>query len=107
MSKNLYNLKVAKLVSPYEVIINAGYDDDVTTGMEFVIFALGEEVFDPDNKESLGHIEIVKGSVAITHVQDRMAKGTSNRFTGSALSPPRTRIQLDDVQVGDLARRTA
>jgi len=63
--------KVARIISPTEVVLAAGSDDDVTPGMEFVIYELSDTVYDPENGEDLGRIELVKGRVIAEHVQDK------------------------------------
>lgn len=107
MPKNLYRLKIAKVVSDYHVILNAGARDDVAVGMEFVIFSLGEQVTDPDTGEDLGQIELVKGTVEVDHVQDGMARAVSNRFSSGNAISPKVRLKLSDPEVGDSAKRIA
>lgn len=64
--------KVARVVSPTELVLAAGADDGVEEGMEFVVYSLSDAIRDPDTGEDLGQIEIVKARVVAAHVQDRM-----------------------------------
>jgi len=64
--------KVARIISSTEVVLAAGSDHGVTPGMEFVIYDLSDTVFDPETREDLGRIELVKGRVVAVHVQDRI-----------------------------------
>src|SRR3990172_5886283 len=65
--------KIASVIDEYRVVINAGKKDGVEIGHRFLIYKIGDEIFDPDRKESLGRIEVVKGKGEVIHVQDRMA----------------------------------
>ena len=62
-------------VSPdsFSVVINKGDRDGVKKGMRFLIYKLGEELFDPDTCESLGRLEVICGEGRVTHVQEKMS----------------------------------
>ncbi len=67
--------KVVDITSEYDVVINAGYEDDnVTDGTKFEIFAYGKEILDPDTKESLGTLDIIKQTVEAVNVYPRMCR---------------------------------
>ena len=124
--KNLYDLRIASIQDDYRVVLNAGSEDGISEDMEFVIFTPGEEIFDPETDESLGHLELVKGRVEVVHVQASMSIGRSSQFSeqkypverplalfGSinALSSERPydmrqiRLKLKNIAVGDRVRR--
>jgi len=65
--------QVAKVLSPYKVLINLGRINNVKKGMKFVIYEEGEMIKDPATKEDLEKLELVKGYVEVTHVQERMS----------------------------------
>ncbi len=65
--------KVARTLSKTVLVLNIGTDDGVREGMEFVIFEEGDEIVDPETKESLGKLEIVKGNVIVVSVQPRIS----------------------------------
>jgi hypothetical protein len=65
--------RIAKILSETEVVLGAGENAGVREGMEFVIFEDGEEILDPETKESLGTLEIVKGYVTVVHVQPKVS----------------------------------
>ena len=65
--------KVARIISPTQVILTAGAKDGVTEGMEFVIYELTDPILDPETKESLGRLELVKGRVRVVHTQQTMS----------------------------------
>jgi curli biogenesis system outer membrane secretion channel CsgG len=54
-----------------EVIINRGEGGGVAVGDVFNAYALGEELIDPDTKESLGREEVRVGKVKITQVNPK------------------------------------
>ena len=54
-----------------EVTINRGEGGGVAVGDTFNVFALGEELIDPDTKESLGREEVKVGRVKITQVNPK------------------------------------
>jgi curli biogenesis system outer membrane secretion channel CsgG len=54
-----------------EVTINRGEGGGVAVGDTFNVFALGEELTDPDTKESLGREEVKVGKVKITQVNPK------------------------------------
>jgi len=64
--------KVVKVIDEYKVVINKGSVDGITNGDIFLIYSLGEELFDPDTNNSLGILEIVKGKGKSTHVQEHL-----------------------------------
>jgi hypothetical protein len=74
--------KVAKVASVSEdnqtVIINQGSVDGVAIGQRFLIFSIGQEIKDPDSGESLGNLEVVKGTGKVMHVQQRIATISSD-----------------------------
>jgi hypothetical protein len=66
-------IQVAKVIDPHTVVINAGANYEIRIGQRFQIYSLGDEVRDPVTGESLGHLEMIKGSGSVAHVQDKMA----------------------------------
>ena len=72
------SIKVAKIINEYEVVINQGSDNGISKEDNFLVYNLGEELFDPDTKESLGHLEIICGRAKVKHAQDRLTTIISN-----------------------------
>lgn len=65
---------VARIISPRRVVINRGIDHDLHLGQRFLVYSLSEEeILDPITNESLGYLEIVKGTGKIIHVQEKMS----------------------------------
>jgi curli biogenesis system outer membrane secretion channel CsgG len=65
-----------------EVTINRGEGGGVAVGDTFNVFALGEELIDPDTKESLGRDEVKVGSVKITQVNPKTSTAVILDDTG-------------------------
>lgn len=51
-----------------QITINRGDGTDIAVGQIWNAFAIGEELIDPDTKESLGREEILIGKIKITSV---------------------------------------
>lgn len=54
------------------LVLNVGSVDSISAGQRFLIYGEGDELFDPITKESLGRLEIVRGTGKAVHVQERM-----------------------------------
>jgi hypothetical protein len=65
--------KVAEVSDDYTVVINRGSVDGVSKRQRFLIYFVGHEVKDPETGESLGPLEVVRGTGIVTHVQERIA----------------------------------
>ncbi len=75
------SIKVAKVIDSYSLVISKGSDDSIKPGQRFLIYSVGEEIIDPDSQESLGKLEIVKGTGKVTHIQPKMATIQSDMQT--------------------------
>jgi hypothetical protein len=69
---------VLKVLSQYKVLISLGRKDGVFRGMRFVIYEEGDMVNDPKSGKPIERLELVKGTVEITHVQERMSIAESS-----------------------------
>lgn len=79
---NILTGKVVKVIDEYRLVINKGSDDGITTNNQFLIYHLGEELFDPDTFQSLGVLELVCGEGKPEHIQEHMTTlVTSKRET--------------------------
>lgn len=70
MHKNIF--KVVKIVSDHEIVINAGSEDFISKGQDLEIFTPGEEVIDPETKESLGTLDNIKATVEVVNLYPKM-----------------------------------
>jgi len=66
-------IKVIKVVDDVTVVINAGSADGISSFQKFTIYRLdSSDLIDPDTKENLGKLEIVKGVASPTHIQEKI-----------------------------------
>lgn len=75
--------RVVQVLDEYKVVINKGIDDEVEEGDNYLIFSLGDEIVDPETKENLGRLEIVRGKARVIHVQERLSTLKSTDKTDS------------------------
>ena len=75
MAEKIAN-RIADVIFPPKVIskrekqitINRGEGTEIAVGQSWHVFAIGEELIDPDTKESLGREEVLIGKVKIMSV---------------------------------------
>jgi hypothetical protein len=89
----------------FEVVINVGGADEVEVGTKFLIFDLGQELFDPGTKESLGHFEVVRGIGRVINVQTRMSTLITNRTKTVRIPKPVSSLANFINQGGDFVER--
>ena len=65
-----------------QVTINRGDGTDVAVGQVWNVFAVGEELIDPDTKESLGREEVLVGKVKITSILPKTSTAEILEDTG-------------------------
>jgi hypothetical protein len=116
--------KVVKCIDDYNVIINLGSRDGVTEKDLYLIYNLGEEIFDSETHESLGILEIVCGEGKPTHIQEKMTTLTSSKnevrstkivrrnnnlmfggVTEETYDPEKTQIPFEGVIVNSLVKK--
>jgi hypothetical protein len=116
--------KVVKILDDYKLAINAGAKDQVSLGQKFLIYSLSdEEIIDPDTNQSLGYLEIVKGTGIVTHVQEKLCTLESDVYHSSSRKVIRTspfaafgssteeiesnkaQEPFNDARTGDFAKR--
>ncbi len=71
----IYPAKVIALTGP-QATINRGDGTGIAVGQTWEVFALGEEMIDPDTGESLGGSEVKVGSLRIDRVTPKFSSGT-------------------------------
>ncbi len=67
-------------INETDVVINLGKRDGINKGDVFLLYNIGEELFDPETNENLGALEIVCGEGKVIHLQEKMATLQSNRY---------------------------
>ena len=71
---------IAKVIDDTNVVLNIGSNENISINDRFLIYKIGEDIFDPDTKELLGNFEIVKGYGKVTHIQNTMCTLTSDKI---------------------------
>lgn len=72
---------VAKFLSRSKIVINIGMKQGVKEGMEFIIYDEGDLIIDPETGHTLEKLEIIKGRIKITNVQQKISIGESFRVS--------------------------
>lgn len=71
--------------SSFELVINRGSLDGVREGNTFVVYYVEpEDLIDPETQESLGKLEVVRGTGVATNVQEKMTTIKSNRYENNS-----------------------
>lgn len=68
-----YFAKVVNILDKFTVVINAGSNQGVKQGDKYLVVGLGPEILDPDTNEPLERLELVRGLVAVGHVQEKIS----------------------------------
>ncbi|WP_177764460.1 hypothetical protein [Flavobacterium sp. I3-2] len=68
-NKNIY---IVKKIDNYQIVINKGTQNEINSFMRFLVYEEGEEIIDPNTKQSLGKLEIPKGFFKVQHIQEKM-----------------------------------
>jgi curli biogenesis system outer membrane secretion channel CsgG len=79
----IYPARVIALTGP-QVTINRGDGTGIRVGQAWAVYALGEEMIDPDTGESLGQSEVKVGTVTIDRVSPKFSTGTISENYGIA-----------------------
>ncbi|SHK62340.1 hypothetical protein SAMN05216369_2505 [Marinobacter antarcticus] len=71
---------VVKIIDDFTLVINRGSEHGVSKGNHFLVYYVdSDEIIDPETGESLGALEIVRGTGTATHVQPKLTTIKSNR----------------------------
>ena len=100
MAEKIAN-RVADVIFPAKIMakrdtvvtINRGEGAGVAVGDVFNVFALGEDMIDPDTKESLGREEVKVGKVKISEVTPKFSKADTSEDTGIAVGAILRKVQ--------------
>lgn len=92
---------VVKVIDPYKVAINKGEKDGIRLGQRLLVYALLEEITDPETGESLGCLELVRGRGEVIHLQERLA---TLRSVERRKVPSKTRKIRDPFRIAVLSQ---
>jgi hypothetical protein len=79
-----YFAKVASVPDNYSIVVNKGSEHGIGVGNKFLVIGIGDSIVDPDTGEELEKLEIVRGKVVATHVQDKIATMKSDEYEKSS-----------------------
>ena len=78
--KKVFPAQVAKVISSIRIAINRGSEDKIKLNQKVLLYSLSnEEIKDPETGESLGYLEIYKGTGKVIAVQDKLSIIESDR----------------------------
>jgi len=73
---------VVKIIDEFTIAINRGSMDGVVLNQKFLVYFLSdEEIIDPETREVLGCLEIIRGKGEVIHVQERLSTIKSIKTT--------------------------
>lgn len=71
---------VKVLADDKRLVINRGSEHGIRKGQKVLVYSLSnEEIKDPNSGESLGYLEIYKGTGKIIHIQEKMSTIESDK----------------------------
>lgn len=68
-----------------QITVNRGESAGVAVGQEWTVFALGEEIKDPDTGDLLGRNEVETGTIKIIRVSPKLSYGEATEDAGIAI----------------------
>lgn len=78
--KGTFPATVAKVIDDYKLVINRGEANAIREGQRMMVYHISdEEILDPRTGESLGYLELVRGTGRIIFVQDKLSILESDR----------------------------
>lgn len=104
---------------PYKLVINAGREDGVRVGLNYLVYSLGDQIKDPFTGRILGKLEILRGKGEVVHVMEKMSiirsterariAPVNNLATGLGFEgiAKDTEVPFRAPKIGDLARRVS
>lgn len=118
--------KIVKIISDYQIVVNGGFEHGIKKGDILEVYILGDEIIDPDTKESLGTLDTVKETLKVINVFQKMCVCINSQYDqpilalnmSSILGPKTKRLNVDSTQisgglsddtkirVGDLVRKS-
>jgi hypothetical protein len=72
--KGTFPAKVVKVIDDYSLVINRGEISGIREGQRMLVYNTSEEeITDPQTGESLGYLDLVRGTGTITFVQEKIS----------------------------------
>ena len=86
--------QIIKIVDDKNLVINLGFEDNVTINEQFQIFEKGTEIIDPSTGQSLGTLDFIKTTVTATSVLPKMTICQSIRHETTDLANMLTALSV-------------
>lgn len=80
------SIRIIKILSDEQVLINVGSDDDLEIKDRLVVYAPGIEITDPFTKQLLGQLDYEKATIQIDEIYPKMAVCSSAELQMSRLT---------------------
>ncbi len=78
--KGTFPATVVKVIDDYKLVINRGEISGIREGQRMLVYNTSEEeITDPQTGESLGYLDLVRGTGTITFVQEKISILQSDR----------------------------
>lgn len=78
-------IQIVYVIDQYSVALNVGAVDNVELNQRFLIYTLSADtIIDPSTGESLGPLEIVKGTGKVTHLQEKLCTVSSCEYASNS-----------------------
>jgi len=72
--KGTFPAQIVNILDPYRLVMNRGERNRIQVGRRVLIYGISEEeIIDPNTGESLGFLELVRGTGRIILVQDKIS----------------------------------
>jgi curli biogenesis system outer membrane secretion channel CsgG len=102
----LFPAKVAAKLGS-QVTLNRGESGGASVGQVWLVFALGEEVVDPDTGEKLGQNEVEIGKVTISRVTPKMSYAEATEDNGIAVGNIVRPVKIESKEPADPKAKSA
>ena len=79
--------KVLKILDRYSVVINLGGRNGIKKNMKFIIYEEGDMIKDPVTNADIEKLELVKGEVTVTTVQQMISVAESFEIAKKVYNP--------------------
>lgn len=96
--KGTFPASVVQIINNYRLAINKGREDGIRQGQRMLVYELSrDEIIDPNTGESLGYLEIVKGTAKVINIQAKMSiiESDQTRLIKKTYHPQTSRFYVD------------
>lgn len=110
--------RVIRILSSNELLINIGINQGAKEGQLFEIYEVGEEIFDPTTRKSLGTLDYIKAEVEIVtlyenfssvqsrdHYTEKVTSGVMSAFADKTREVHKIRVHTLPVSEAEIKER--